>query len=332
MVASLVVFAACADDPVGGAEPETSTSSGDGDGDGDGDPGSGDGDPSSGDGDGDSAAPAGIELLAALAGLWAGPVTMTPLGTFEAMHMDMRPVDDHALFSRVDLDASNSLRFMFSIETIAGQDQLVYRNGGYFLGMLRDTRTALVEHDASHWRFCAVDGGCEYVDANWERQSETELVLDVKVQGEQHVLWIADRVETRSVPDPFPADASPQGSGDAPFPTMPSLKVDVSWSDPLLDPADVYVLLSTQDCPLNGFCEFSRSIRGTAEAGTTSLELHIDQVHAGDYKGNAILDRDQNLETSLFPGAGDAVSLPNQAITIAATGESTASLVALVEL
>jgi hypothetical protein len=323
---SLLTLAGCADTPAAEDTGASETSSGSGASE------TGSTETGSGDGDGDPAAPAGIELLAALAGLWAGPVTMTPLGTFEAMHMDLRPVDAHALFSRVDLDAHNSLRFMFSIETIAGHDQLVYRNGGYFTGMLRDTRTALVEHDASHWRFCAVDGGCDYVDANWERQSETELVLDVKVQGQQHVLWIADRVEPRSVPDPFPADASPQGSGDAPFPPMPSLEVTVSWSDPLLDPADVYVLLSAQDCPLSGFCNYSRSIRGTAEAGATSLELRIDQVHAGAYKGNAILDRDQDLETSLFPGDGDAVSIPNQAITIADSGESTASLIVLVEL
>ena len=320
---SLLAPAACADEPPGsdaGADADTGTSE------------AGPTTDSSGDGDGDPGEIAGLELMTALAGLWSGPATMTPLGTFEPMHMDLRPLGEHALFSRADLDAENSLRFMFWIETIAGQDQLVYRNGGYFLGLLRDSRTTLVEHTDSSWRFCAVDGGCEYIDATWELQSPTELVLDVKVKGMQHVLWIADRVEARELPSPFPADASSQGAGDAPFPTMPSLTATVSWTDPLTEPADVYVLLSAQDCPLMGFCNFSRSIRGTAEAGATSLELVVDQVHAGSYKANAIVDRDQNLETSLFPGAGDAVSLPNQPVTIAAEGESTTSLVALVEL
>jgi hypothetical protein len=146
------------------------------------------------------------------------------------------------------------------------------------------------------------------------------------------VYWVAERVEPRELPDPFPADESSQGNGDAPFPPMPTLEVDVSWQDPLASPADVRVLISVQSCPLNGFCEFSRSIRGTAEAGATSLTLTIDQVHAGDYKANAILDRDQNLEQTLFPGNGDAVSLPNQPVTIAPTGTSTTSLVTLVEL
>jgi hypothetical protein len=257
---------------------------------------------------------------------------MTPLGTFEPMNMDMRAADGHVLFSRVDLDAENSLRFAFSIETIGGQAQLVYRNGGYFLGILRDTRTILVEQTANTWRFCAVDGGCEYIDALWELQSETELVFDVKVMGNQHVLWIADRVEARALPDPFPTDESSQGNGDAPFPTMPSLEVTVSWGDPLMAAADVWVLLSVQDCPLMGFCDFSRSLRGTAETGATSLVLTFDQIHAGNYKGNAILDRDQNLAESLFPGDGDAVSLPNQPITIAAEGQSSDMLVTLVEL
>ena len=113
---------------------------------------------------------------------------------------------------------------------------------------------------------------------------------------------------------------------------MPSLKVTVNWLTPLDQPADVYVLLAVNDCPLMGFCEFSRSIRGTAEVGATSFELLVDQVHAGNYKATAILDRDQNLQTSLFPGSGDAVSLPNQAVSIAAEGQSTASLTTLVEL
>lgn len=264
---------------------------------------------------------------------------MTPLGTFEPMNMDLRAVDGHVLFSRVDLDAANSLRFVFSIETIGAQDRLVYRNGGYFNGTLRDMRTIVESHtplDANGvgvWRFCAISGGCDYIDATFEFQSETELVFDVKVQGQQHVLWLADRLEARTLPDPFPADESSQGNGTNPeFPEMPSLIVDVSWQDPLAMPADVYVLLSTQACPLMGFCDFSRSLRATADVGATSLELTIDQVHAGEYLGNAILDRDQNLTESLFPGDGDAVSLPNQPLTIAQNGTSMTSFITLVEL
>ena len=327
-----LVLSACSDD---GASVDTGDASATGDGDpsaGDGDP--GDGDPSDGDGDGDPGGElAGLELMPRLAGLWSGPATMTPLGTFEAMNMDMRPIGgDHWLFSRVDLDADNSLRFAFTIETIAGQDRLVYRNGGYFTGLLRDSRTILEEHSESTWRFCAVDGGCDYIDATWELQAPDALVLDVKVEGAQHVLWLADRLEPRDVPDPFPSDHSSQGSGDAPFPDMPTLSVEVSWQDPLVDPADVWVLLSTQDCPLMGFCDFSRSLLGAADPGATSLTLNIEQVHAGAYALNAILDRDRNLAQTLFPGSGDAVSLPNQGVDVADTGTTSAQVTVLIEL
>ena len=328
---TLLLGPACSDDG-GQTSSGGSATSGDGDGDGDGD-GAGDGD-----GDGDAGELVGLDLMVRLAGLWTGPATMTPLGTLEPMNMDLRAADGHTLFSRADLDDQNSLRFAFSIETIGGQDQLVYRNGGYFAGLLRDSRTTIVEHtpvDAQgvgSWRFCAVDGGCDYIDARFEFQSETELVFDVEVKGAQHVLWIADRIEARSLPDPYPVDESSQGNGDAPFPDMPVLRVTVSWQDPLAAPADVWVLLSTQDCPLMGFCDFSRSLYGVAEAGATSLELSFDQIHAGPYKANAILDRDQNLASTLFPGTGDAVSLPNQAVEVAPAGESTAALTVLVEL
>jgi hypothetical protein len=113
---------------------------------------------------------------------------------------------------------------------------------------------------------------------------------------------------------------------------MPKLDVQVSWQMPLAEAGDVWVLISTQDCAFNDFCDYSRAIRGTAEAGATSIMLTIDQVHAGSYRGTAILDRDQDLLQSLFPGDGDAVSLPNQAVTIAATGTSNAAFVVLVEL
>lgn len=281
----------------------------------------------------------GLELMTRLAGLWSGPATMTPLGTFEPMNMDMRAADGHVLFSRADLDAANSLRFAFSIETVAGEDVLIYRNGGYFQGVLRDSRTALVEHvpvDAEgvgSWRFCSITAqGCDYIDARFEFDGPDALVFDVKVEGQQHVYWLADRLETRELPEPFPADQSSQGSGEAPFPPMPTLRTTVSWQDPLSEPADVWVFLSVYDCPLMGLCDFSRSLRATAEAGATSIELVHDQIHAGAYKGNAVLDRDRNLESSLFPGNGDAVTLPNQAVEIAAVGESSVELFTLIEL
>ncbi|MFV8751072.1 hypothetical protein ACNOYE_11060 [Nannocystaceae bacterium ST9] len=288
---------------------------------------------------GEPAEVVGLDLMTRLAGLWSGPATMTPLGTFEPMNMDLRPADGHVLFSRADLDAENSLRFGFAIETHAGEDVLVYRNGGYFQGVLRDSRTALVEHtpvDAQgqgSWRFCSITAqGCDYIDALFEFDDADHLVFDVKVMGEQHVYWLAERLEPRDLPDPFPVDSTSQGTGDAPFPTMPSLRTTVTWQDPLTEPADVWVFLSTMNCPLMGICDFSRSLRGTAEIGATSIELLHDQIHAGAYRGNAVLDRDRNLESSMFPGSGDAVTLPNQAVEVADVGESTIELFTIVEL
>lgn len=281
----------------------------------------------------------GLDLMTRLGGLWSGPATMTPLGIFEPMNMDLRAVEGHVLVSRADLDAENSLRFGFAIETHGGQDVLIYRNGGYFQGVLRDSRTALVEHtpvDAQghgSWRFCSISAqGCDYIDATFEFDDADHLVFDVKVKGQQHVYWLAERLETRTLPDPFPVDMSSQGTGDAPFPTMPSLRTTVSWQDPLVEPADVWVFLSTMDCPLMGICEFSRSLRGTAEIGATSIELVHDQIHAGSYRGNAVLDRDRNLEASMFPGNGDAVTIPNQAVTVDPEGQSTLGLFTLLEL
>ena len=275
----------------------------------------------------------GLELMTRLAGLWTGPATMTPLGEYTPMNMDLRPADDWTLFSRADLDADNSLRFAFLIETFGGANELVYRNGGYFQGVMRDSRTKLVEHTPNYWRFCSTNASsCDYIDARFTLEDDSHLVFDVFVQGQQHVYWVAERVETRPLPQPFPVDDHSQGMGEAPFPTMPTLAATVSWQDPLAEAADVWILLSTQDCPLMGFCDYSRSLMVTAEAGATSAQLHFDQIHPGSYKANAILDRDRNLTSTFFPGTGDAVSLPNQAVEIAAEGESTLDLFTIVEL
>ena len=38
----------------------------------------------------------------------------------------------------------------------------------HFLGLLRDSRTRLVEHTADSYRFCSTGAqGCDYIDARW---------------------------------------------------------------------------------------------------------------------------------------------------------------------
>ena len=276
----------------------------------------------------------GLELLPRLAGLWSGPVTMTPLGTFARMNVDLRAASGEVLFGRVDLDAMNSLRFAFEVEAPGGAPTLVYRNGGYFLGLLRDSRTRLVEHDAAAgvWRFCSTTPqGCDYIDARWSFTGADALILDVKVKGAQHVYWDAERKHAHELPAPFPADPSPQAS-DAPFPPMPTLAVDVAWNEPLAEDGAVWVILATTDCDLQLSCTSSRSLRKAASAGATSATMTIDQIHAGDYKLNAVLDRNGNLASTLYPDQGDGIGGLNQAITVAPDGETAVQTAIVVTL
>lgn len=273
----------------------------------------------------------GLELMTRLAGMWTGPVTMTPLGTFPVMTMDMRAASEAVLFGRVDLDALNSLRFAFEIEDHGAGPVLVYRNGGYFLGILRDSRAALVEHTANSWRFCSVTQGCEYIDASFNFESEDHVILDVEVKGAPHVFWDAQREELRALPEPFPSDEVPVAK-DAPFPTMPSLKIDVSWAEPLPQDGAVWAILTTQVCDVPANCVASRSLLAPAMTGATSASVKIEQIHAGEYKLTAVLDRDGNLAETLGPDTGDGVSLPNQAITVAPTGETTVKAAIVVDL
>ena len=289
-------------------------------------------DDSTGEPPGDDAA---IAFLNALPGLWIAPVTsMTSVGDFPIMAMDIRAADDRTLFSRVDLDGGNNLRFAFAIEEHDGEPVLVFRNGGYFLGILRDTRTTLVEHDpeARTWRFCAVGGGCAYVDALFTLESPERLVLTANVLGRPHMHWEGELREERPLDGQFPYDPAP-GAADDPFPAMPSLRVTLTWTTPTTEGVAGWVVLTRTDCSLvRGSCQPSRFFRAVVEAGATSAELLLDQIHAGDYQANAFLDNNGNLAGTLFPDSGDLVSIPNQDVEVAPAGESTAAIALLVEL
>jgi len=278
---------------------------------------------------------AAVAFLNAVPGLWIAPVTsMTSVGDFPIMAMDIRPADDRTMFSRVDLDGGNNLRFAFAIEEHDGAPVLVFRNGGYFLGFLRDTRTALVEHDpeAQAWRFCAVSGGCDFVDATFTLETPERLVLNANVLGRPHMHWEGVRREERALDGQFPYDPTP-GAADDPFPPIPSLRVTLTWTAPTAEAVDAWVVLTTTDCSLvPGSCQPSRFFRAVTEPGATSVELVLDQIHAGDYQANAFLDNNGNLAGALFPDSGDLVSLPNQDLEIAPAGESTAAIALLVEL
>ncbi|MGH1344390.1 MAG: hypothetical protein ACRBN8_22715 [Nannocystales bacterium] len=263
--------------------------------------------------------PAAFEdFFARLPGLWVAPVSSTTsAGDFPTMNMDIR-VAGETLFSRVDLDGDNSLRFGFEREAPEGVDELVFRNGGEFLGILRDTRTVLedVSEDRMTWRFCARFGGCGYVDATFEFGVET-LRLEADVMGMRHIEWMAMRREGRPtiVADLPSVSVAP----DAEFPPLPTLSIDVSWTTPLPEPGDVWVVLSTTPCGVDPAqnCVPSRFIHVTALEGSIHAALSVEQIHPGSYFANVVLDRNRNLiGAGLFPDAGDGVALPDTAATV----------------
>lgn len=274
----------------------------------------------------------GLALFERLAGLWSGPATRTPLGDFSMMNVDFRPVGAQFMFGRVDVDEDNALRFGFSLET-HGEEILTYRNGGYFLGLLRDDRTVLVEADdaAAVYRFCHVDRGCDYIDAVYDFEGEDRLVFDVMVLGMPHVYWDARRLSTTALPPGFTGRLVSQGTGDAPFPPMPDLRATVTWAAPLAEEAPIWLVLSAEACTPAG-CDISRQIRTIAPAGATSAELLLAQVHAGEYRILAVVDRNQNLDRTFAPDSGDGVSLPTATVQIAPAGETTTSVPIVLDL
>ncbi len=277
---------------------------------------------------------AALAFYARWPGLWVGAVdSMTSVGDFPLMNMDVRPVDGHTLFSRVDLDAMNSLRFALVIEDHENTPTLVFRNGGYFLGILRDSRTVLEswDSDAERWRFCALDGGCDYIDAVFDFDGADSMAMHVDVRGKTHFDWPATRAELRELDGPFPVDTTPQ-PGDAPFPDVPQLDVRLSWTAPLAATADAWIILSTTNCGLTGGCTPSRTLRVSAAAGATSADLTLEQIHPGTYKANAILDRNGDLGSTLLPNAGDTVSIANTSVTVDATGTTEVSIALLVDI
>lgn len=274
-------------------------------------------------------------FFVSIAGLWVAPVTSwTSAGSFPTMNMDVRAASDGVLFSRVDLDSDNSLRFAFALEEHDGQTVLTFRNGGEFLGILRDTRTVLEETDGTVWRFCALGGGCDYVDARFDFSGEDSLRLDVDVLGMRHIEWVASRLEARPLEGAFPEP--PAQPGDAAFPPMPELLVQTSWSEPLTEPADVWVVLTSTECGVNPLanCVPSRYMRATAEAGTTSVTVGFEQIHDGSYRANAVLDRNRNMAAGvLLPDMGDAVSFPLDVPTdVPTSGVGTVDLMLSVDI
>ena len=101
---------------------------------------------------------------------------------------------------------------------------------------------------------------------------------------------------------------------------MPELDVTVTWTAPLPKEAQVWVALSTQDCSLAAPCAISRSSRQVVAAGARQTTVKLPEIHPGDYKINVVLDRNENIATTLAPDTGDGVGRPNLSVTVAPTG------------
>jgi hypothetical protein len=278
----------------------------------------------------------GAGLFARLAGLWSGPAAQTPLGSFPDMNMDFGAADSHWLFGRVDLDPADSLRFGFAVESVAGQPTLVFRNGGYFHGVERDTDTVLVDadEDAGTYHFCAessgcffsvdggclpVSGGCGFVDAVFSFSAPDQMIFNAHVNGEEHLIWTVTRKESRTIPTPFPADSSAL-STDASWPDLPQLSVTVTWTQPLASATDVWVILSATQCASLGSpgftCSPSRTESLSAPSGATSVTVPIDQILPGSYYAVALVDIAGGFASTLAPESGDGVSDPAAMVSV----------------
>ncbi len=305
-----------------------------------------DGGSSSPDGGTATAGIAGAGLFARLPGLWEGQAAQTPLGSFPEVIMDFRAADSHWLFGRTDLDSQNSLRFGFAVESVNGTPALVYRNGGYFNGLERDTDTVLVDadEDAGTYHFCAetsgcffsvdggclpVTGGCGFVDAVFSFSAADQMVFNAHVNGQEHEIWTVTRKQTEAVASPSLANAAPLPT-DAGWPDLPQLSVTVSWSSALAQATDVWVILSSTPCASLSSpaftCTPSRAIYGSAAAGATSIALEFDQILPGTYNAVALVDIAGNFQSTLSPAPGDGVSDPSATVTVPTTGAGTGSL------
>ncbi|MHB8419274.1 MAG: hypothetical protein ACYDCL_14450 [Myxococcales bacterium] len=301
----------------------------------------GDGGPADAGAGGGDAGVAGLGLFARLKGVWSGQAGQTPLGSFPQITMDYQAEGGSWLFGRVDLDAQDSLRYGFAVEDISGAPTLVFRNGGYFQGMLRDTTLVLVGADesAGSYHFCAQPnaclyvngscieetGACGFVDALFTFNGSDQLVFNAHVNGQEHEVWTATRVEQRQLPSPFPPEAAPLPS-DTDWPPMPQLSVTVTWASPLQGATDVWVILSDTPCA-SGSCTPLRALSTQAPAGATSASLTFDQIHPGAYDANALVDLSGSFGVSLSPSPGDLISVPpDQPVTVAAQGPETLSL------
>jgi hypothetical protein len=257
-------------------------------------------------------------LFVRLAGLWAGPVdSQTSLGDFVLMSMDHR-VSDGVLFARGDFDADNAIRWWLWLDDTG---RLRFENGGYFAGFFRSDGCVLDSVVDDTWRFCALDGGCDHIDARFAFSASDRLRLSIVVDGAPHATWDAEQVETRAAAVPAATDGS--------APALPSVVVNATFSE-VPEGASLWLILTAGRCGLTFDCNVSRSFRQTLAAGATSTSFVVNEVHPGAYFGVVVVDTNGNFSTSPFPDGGDRVSVPDRPVTIDAVDGATLSFAATI--
>jgi hypothetical protein len=170
---------------------------------------------------------AGAEFLRRIAGTWTGINSNTPIGFDFPLTVSFAPSSDSFMFGKFEIDPENNVLWGFNVENYGNGDVLAYRNGGYLLGLRRDSRTALVEYDTEggYYRFCAVKesgfpvDGCNYIDARYTFSAPDRMLFEVFTRGtDPHVHWEAARVEAPALDERFPASLASQGDGSVAWP------------------------------------------------------------------------------------------------------------------
>jgi hypothetical protein len=136
--------------------------------------------------------------------------------------------------------------------------------------------------------------------------------------------WEARRAEARALPTTYPVDATALPP-DGDFPPLGSWTATVTFPALTAD-ADVWVLLSTTNCGTTFACTPSRSKRAAVRAGATSVDVVVEQLHAGSYVANVVLDRDRDMETALRPTSGDGAARPDTAVVVSGAGATATTL------
>ena len=130
-----------------------------------------------------------------------------------------------------------------------------YQLSGYYLVTPITAQHAIIERILGHWEPGAAGAGripqrAEALRLITIARSIEEAIEDIQQRDGR---WVIVDLEgkakrVRTVPMPFPSDLVSRGDGGAPWPSMASVDVNVTFGTALNAPANVWVLLTTSAC------------------------------------------------------------------------------------